>query len=65
MDIGSGSYVGMRMLPSGAFASDTEDEEVGAEEEEPINGPRGTSLVAITKKVSSTSSTIAIRFSVL
>lgn len=65
MDIGSGSYVGMRVLPSGAFASETEDEEIGSEEEEPINGPRGTSLVAITKKVSSTASIIPTNHSVV
>lgn len=55
MDIGTGSFVGMRILPSGTpGATETESDENPPIEDEELTGINGVSIVAITKKVSST-----------
>lgn len=56
MDIGTGSFVGMRILPSGTpGATDSDSDETPMiDTEEPIE-IKGASIVAITRKVSSTS----------
>lgn len=53
MDIGSGSLVGMSVLPSGKIDDESTDDEV-ASSDETIDTPGGISLVAVTRKVSST-----------
>lgn len=54
MDIGSGSLVGMSVLPSGKIDEESTDDEVAPSSDEMIDTPGGISLVAVTRKVSST-----------
>lgn len=55
MDIGTGSFVGMRILPSGTPGStDSDTEETSNTDSEKPEEMKGASIVAITRKVSST-----------
>jgi len=50
MDIGSGSLVGMSVLPSGKIDEESTDDEVAPSSDETIDTPWGISLVAVTRK---------------
>ncbi len=53
MDLGSGSLVGMSILPSGKIDDESTDDEATPSGDEMIDTPGGISLVAVTRKVSS------------
>lgn len=54
MDTGSGALVGMSILPSGQIDDATTDDDDTLSNEQMIDNPGGISLVAVTRKVSST-----------